>query len=1076
MRHSRFVNIDQNILIEYIYDDQNLIGEPYNILVNSQTRTNCFVSSDVTRPLRRGFKATNNDTYNQLFLIGQDRYAKVPIVSTNTISNEYPFLNLINYPTSIPVRYDKIRIHLPINYTFGTMKGFYLRVYTFDSSESKVVELSNYYFDMTDIEQNYKLEFASSIQIIQEKQWGKYLEVQIPSVTKISDQRTLSLPKANSINFNLTNGVGLSLTSPIFIDFKDIESIQDTGGKKFFSTSPKKTIVIPQTPEFENLGVRIEESTQGDFFLIYPTFNGSLAEFVEYLDESFIDGLKYKVDYIIDLFEENIKVKTYKFSVQEDFGEEIEFRPIFKYTTTTAIIDVTLRLTNINDESFIERRASYGLLQGGGQRMGSQVNGKITTGNKSGGGGDISKYSAKLTKINLKNAKKKEVINYKDIITPKVGSDAFGTKPLLILERIPFVLFSRSFDVIKDPSSHQVENKVLIGSNQLMVTIDPFDNFLKFSIHQIVDDQYLKINLNDYTELKMTIKGPKKDLDFKVFRESDQNDFENGTVIIKIPESSHKELKNLSKLNFTLFYINGIDVFGNRVIIYSGFFKMWDAPVNIEILETEFTQSNQLASAIITETIQNENEANAVNDALNSGQNLDTSTDTSGVPFSEQISNQLTDLSNFRPRYRASDLAISIGISPDVNSKTAYFNLSPAEDSNLIQAIRDAKDFGLTTSEIGNPQLYLDLIKAYFKGLDIFPNEPVIRNWNQFNNLRDDLKKYIIGNTFYTNEIITGEFLPLTEEQKRAFRTSNIPQFISSTKLTNILKEEVTAIAEAALSNKDLMVSMPPSTSGESTGGFGTTTTTNVFGQLKDTSGIGIADAMIEVEHKMTSQVLFSKVIWKTDTQGNFDLGPITYFKTNTPDLGEIQFRFSKPGYRSTTIEPEQDTEDRRFSKNSLENELKTGGLKFIMKPVLPTFVTKKNVQGRVQEMTYTGNLTGLATDQSEAALYLVTGGALGDIEQDNSTSPVISPSEGVQMTAKSIDGRFVSNVVQSNNNGYYYIEIPSIEFEITYIKNGFTTFTKYFSDQGARDLIYYYSNPGDPARTIGDVIIREQQ
>jgi hypothetical protein len=79
-------------------------------------------------------------------------------------------------------------------------------------------------------------------------------------------------------------------------------------------------------------------------------------------------------------------------------------------------------------------------------------------------------------------------------------------------------------------------------------------------------------------------------------------------------------------------------------------------------------------------------------------------------------------------------------------------------------------------------------------------------------------------------------------------------------------------------------------------------------------------------------------------------------------------------------------------------------------------------------------------------------------------------------MTARSIDGRFVSNVVISNQNGYYYIEIPSIEFEITYRKDGFITYTKYFSDQGARDLIYYYSNPGDPARTIGDVVIRKQQ
>lgn len=460
MKHSRFINIDTNILLEYIYDDSNLIGEPYNVLVNNQSNTNSFVSTDILRPPIRGYVQTNNDPYNQVFQVSPSSYAKLPKSGTNKISEDFPFLQLRNYSTSIPIRYDKIRIHLPVSYTFDEKKGFYLRIYTLDATESKVVELSNYYFDISDIEQNYKLEFSSDILYMLENQWGKYLEVQIPSVTKISDQvvsDTQLSPKPNSINFNLTDGVGLSRNAPIFIDFKDIESVTVTNGQRYFSTSTRRTVVIPQTPEFENLGVRIEESTQGDFFLIYPTYNGNAPEFVDYLNELLAQGFKYMVKYVVDLFEENVKTKSYTFTVQEDFAEELEFRPIFKYTTTTAIIDVSLRLININDNSIIERKASYGLLQGGGQMMGSQVNGKITTGNKSGGGGDISKYSASLSKINLKNAKKPEVVNYKEVTVPKVGMENFGTQPLLILEKIPFVIYSSSFDIIDDNLSHQIE-------------------------------------------------------------------------------------------------------------------------------------------------------------------------------------------------------------------------------------------------------------------------------------------------------------------------------------------------------------------------------------------------------------------------------------------------------------------------------------------------------------------------------------------------------------------------------------------------------------------------------------------
>lgn len=464
MKHSRFISIDTNILLEYIYDDSNLIGEPYNVLVNNKTNTRSFVSTDILRPPIRGYVQTNNDPYNQLFQVSPSSYAKLPTTGNNTISDDFPFIQLKNFSTSIPIRYDKIRIHLPVSYTFGDNKGFYLRVYTLDATENKIVELSNYYFDISDIEQNYKLEFSSQTLYLLENQWGKYVEVQIPSVTKVSDQITsfnlstqLGEPRANSINFNLTDGVGLSRNSPIFIDFKDIESVTVTNNQRYFNTSTRKTVVIPQTPEFENLGVRIEESTQGDFFQIYATYNGTAPEFVDYLDELLSQGFKYMVKYVVDLFEENVKTKSYTFTIQDDFAEEIEFRPIFKYTTTTAVIDVTLRLININDNSVIERKASYGLLQGGGQMMGSQINGKITTGNKSGGGGDISKYSASLSKINLKTAKKTEVINYKEVTVPKVGMENFGTRPLLILEKLPFVIYSSSFDIIDDALSHQIE-------------------------------------------------------------------------------------------------------------------------------------------------------------------------------------------------------------------------------------------------------------------------------------------------------------------------------------------------------------------------------------------------------------------------------------------------------------------------------------------------------------------------------------------------------------------------------------------------------------------------------------------
>ena len=258
MRSSKFFNIDPSILIEYIHDDSNLLGESYNVLYNSKTKLRSFVSADDS--------VSNNDLYNQLYKIDtiQNRYSSVPWESPNSLKDGYSFLQLKNYSSSIPIRYDYVKIHLPVNYVFEDKKGFYLRIYTLDYDNTSQVNLSNYYFNITDIEQNYKMQYSSPLFILNEKQWGKYLVVSIPSITKTSDQRVNNITKENSINWNLTNGKGISKSAPIFIDFHFIESIDLINGVNFFNLSPVKTISLPQTPEFEKLGVKIEKSTQGD--------------------------------------------------------------------------------------------------------------------------------------------------------------------------------------------------------------------------------------------------------------------------------------------------------------------------------------------------------------------------------------------------------------------------------------------------------------------------------------------------------------------------------------------------------------------------------------------------------------------------------------------------------------------------------------------------------------------------------------------------------------------------------------------------------------------------------------------
>ena len=58
---SKYVKLDKDILLEYIYDDGNLISEPYDILVDSRDRRQAYIAGSSS--------VTANTLGNQLFKI-----------------------------------------------------------------------------------------------------------------------------------------------------------------------------------------------------------------------------------------------------------------------------------------------------------------------------------------------------------------------------------------------------------------------------------------------------------------------------------------------------------------------------------------------------------------------------------------------------------------------------------------------------------------------------------------------------------------------------------------------------------------------------------------------------------------------------------------------------------------------------------------------------------------------------------------------------------------------------------------------------------------------------------------------
>ena len=602
MRVSKYIKADKNVLIEYIYDDNNNIGDPYKILVNFKDNSYSYVSGDSS--------VTNNLPSNQLFKIDgvTNNYGKV-----NTTN--YTFLQYRDYSSGFPVRHDTIKIHLPVNYTFGEYIGCYVRVYTFGYDNKVTYDLSNFYFDMTDVDQSYLLNYTSPALLFQEKLWGKNISIDIPSTFAVANQRQNNGTKSNSINANLTNSVGLSLNSPIFIDFHFITSKKTVNKVTTYNLTAKTPMSLPQTPDFEKLGVKIQHSVNGDFFEIFGVYNDNIAEFKLFIDNSVQLGSRYYVEYTITLYEQNIRGKSFKIVVTNNFNEKIEYRPIIKYTTTTAIIDIEMNLIDAVNESSILRRASYGMLQD-----------------------EVAKYSINLTKINISNASKPKIYNIKspegagifgrgntrnkkstsdvNLVTgvgtgvlsgvsatsSYTGAVSAGNGVSIEVVKVNYAVLSDRFNIVSKSDSVLLGKDNFYGIGKLQILLQPFDNIIQFIIAQDVSSEqrnvdsgngskveYVKaplyMDMTGMGEIKMIIKNTQLSVESTLYMTSNQVDLSRGVVVFKIPASKMNDVRKVHDTGVNLFYITSTTDSGTNVV-YSGLFTIYDSKKNVADLNS----------------------------------------------------------------------------------------------------------------------------------------------------------------------------------------------------------------------------------------------------------------------------------------------------------------------------------------------------------------------------------------------------------------------------------------------------------------------------------------------------------
>jgi hypothetical protein len=539
-KFKKYINIHDDVLIEWTYNHDN-ISENYSVWTNLKTQTKSFLST-----------SNNNKHEYTLFDIDNvlKKYSKLDI-------EKYNFLKIQNYFTS-PISYDKLNIFFPFNYDFNSYIGFLIKIYTYDYENKNIIYLSNYFYDKTDLNIEKLMKLTKPFRY-GEREWGKYLTLSIPSVNSVSNDRVITTlenkPTKNSINYNLSNNnIGLSLTSPIFIDYLFIVDRETILNNTYYYMGDTYSSSIIKIPEYQPLSVTIKESTEWDFFEIYGEYNGSnenIDNFIRNLEEK---GRRINIEYIITLYEENIQSGfPIRFMITENFSQKIEYRPIFKYSNTTASIDIQMNIIDLVDNSTISRTSTLSLTK------------------------NLFKYGKKLSRLQIDTINKPKIYNYRSDNVIHTN-DNITTSTSYGITKVPYPLLISNYKILVSSSNSQSSLDDFKSNGLLNLLLTPFDNIIKFKIFKQIDtnglpEEYDMSDILTNSKLTLIFKSDNEIVEKDIFYESDENDIKTGVVIFKISENNINIIKNFK--DDDNFYLT---IVGNntKTLLYSGKFSIYE--------------------------------------------------------------------------------------------------------------------------------------------------------------------------------------------------------------------------------------------------------------------------------------------------------------------------------------------------------------------------------------------------------------------------------------------------------------------------------------------------------------------
>ena len=379
MESSKFIQLSDGILLEYIYTSQsnptefNTGNYPIEIMRDGHTGGSYFFNTENVSVEMGNYRDISVAAINK----NKTQYAYLDTdigVPYNDFDPELTdSVNLLqSFSPQQNIAYDKIRVHFVAGFTFTGYDGIIFETLV-PRRDGVELNLSSINFLKTDTPV-----FNPDPVLINDKLYATYIEWRVPSLFYMNNSYNAADP--NGLGYRLTEGQGFLSTPTITFKATGIyETIVDNS-YSYYNVEEINASTFASRDIYDELYAEVKESDGGDYFELSGQVTGStFSNFIAQLNSS---GGDYIVFHEINVSEQInttfVKTSTQVFTQTTNFDNPMLFRPIILNSAIAASFSINymLRLYNRADNTQIVKIA------------------KLTS-------FDVNKYGRRLMKINL---------------------------------------------------------------------------------------------------------------------------------------------------------------------------------------------------------------------------------------------------------------------------------------------------------------------------------------------------------------------------------------------------------------------------------------------------------------------------------------------------------------------------------------------------------------------------------------------------------------------------------------------------------------------------------------------------